>query len=97
MSQSASEVADKGIGISLKDQKYIFDKFYRVTEKNLALKAKGSGLGLAIVKHIADAHQGRIDVFSEKDKGSRFRLILPANSSGPVKGHGRARIIRKNN
>ena len=91
------EVADKGIGISLKDQKYIFDKFYRVTEKNLALKAKGSGLGLAIVKHIADAHQGRIDVFSEKDKGSRFRLVLPANSSGPVKGHGRARIIRKNN
>lgn len=91
------EVADKGIGISVKDQKFIFDKFYRVTEKNLALKAKGSGLGLAIVKHIVDAHQGRIEVSSEKGKGSKFRLILPQYSSGVVKGHGRIRFIRKKN
>lgn len=71
------EVSDKGIGISSKEQKYIFDKFYRVTEKNLALKAKGSGLGLAIVKHISEAHQGKIEVSSEKGKGSKFRLIFP--------------------
>ena len=46
-----------GIGISEKNQKFIFDKFYRVTEMNLANKVKGSGLGLAIVKHIMDAHE----------------------------------------
>ena len=71
------EVSDKGLGISENDQKHIFDKFYRVTEKNLALKAKGSGLGLAIVKHIMDAHNGKIEVISQKGKGSTFRLMFP--------------------
>ncbi len=73
------EIEDHGIGISSKDQKHIFDKFFRVTEKNLAYKAKGSGLGLAIVKHIMDAHYARIDVKSEKNKGSIFRLIFNKN------------------
>jgi two-component system, OmpR family, phosphate regulon sensor histidine kinase PhoR len=71
------EVHDQGIGISENEQKHIFDKFYRVTEKNLALKAKGSGLGLTIVKHIMDAHNGRIEVESSKGKGSTFRLLFP--------------------
>jgi signal transduction histidine kinase len=71
------EVEDKGIGISEKNQKYIFDKFYRVTEMNLANKVKGSGLGLAIVKHIMDAHEGKIQVKSNPGEGSRFRLSFP--------------------
>ncbi len=73
------EVEDKGIGISEKHQKYIFDKFYRVTEMNLANKVKGSGLGLAIVKHILDAHDGRITVKSKPGQGSIFRLSFPVN------------------
>jgi len=71
------EVEDHGIGISEKNQKFIFDKFYRVTEKNLANRVKGSGLGLAIVKHIMDAHKGRIYVISEPGSGSLFRLLFP--------------------
>ena len=71
------EVEDKGLGISEKDQKYLFDKFYRVTEKNLAHKAKGSGLGLAIVKHIMDAHKGEIIVKSKLNTGSKFLLLFP--------------------
>jgi len=71
------EVEDHGIGISEKDQKYIFDKFYRVTEKNLANRVKGSGLGLAIVKHIMDIHKGRIYVKSTPGSGSLFRLQFP--------------------
>jgi two-component system phosphate regulon sensor histidine kinase PhoR len=54
------EVQDKGLGISKTEQKHIFEKFYRVTQQDLAHKAKGSGVGLAIVKHIMDAHQGDI-------------------------------------
>ena len=73
------EVEDKGIGIAEKDTRYIFDKFYRVTEKNLAHKAKGSGLGLAIVKHIMDAHNGKIVVKSELGKGSKFLLLFPVD------------------
>jgi two-component system, OmpR family, phosphate regulon sensor histidine kinase PhoR len=71
------EVEDQGIGISKNDQKYIFDKFYRVTEKNMANRVKGSGLGLAIVKHIMDAHKGNIQVKSIPGTGSLFRLLLP--------------------
>jgi two-component system phosphate regulon sensor histidine kinase PhoR len=71
------EVEDQGIGISEKNQKYIFDKFYRVTEMNLANKVKGSGLGLAIVKHIMDAHGGKIYVKSAPGSGSLFMLSFP--------------------
>lgn len=71
------EVEDRGIGISIKNQAHIFDKFYRVSEANLANKVKGSGLGLAIVKHIVDAHQGRISVKSTPGEGSVFRLLFP--------------------
>jgi two-component system phosphate regulon sensor histidine kinase PhoR len=71
------EVKDQGIGISEKNQKYIFDKFYRVTEMNLANRVKGSGLGLAIVKHIMDAHDGKIYVKSNPGSGSLFRLSFP--------------------
>ena len=73
------EVEDKGIGISHKDQKYIFDKFYRVSQADLAYKVKGSGLGLAIVKHIMDSHEGKISVKSTEGKGSIFRLSFPLN------------------
>jgi two-component system, OmpR family, phosphate regulon sensor histidine kinase PhoR len=76
-----AEVEDHGIGISLKDQRYIFDKFYRVTEKNLANRVKGSGLGLAIVKHIMDAHHGKVIVKSAPGEGSVFRLLFPINFS----------------
>lgn len=72
------EVCDKGIGISSKDQKLIFDKFYRVTSGNLAHKAKGSGLGLTLVKHIVDSHNGEMQIKSELGKGSCFRMIFRA-------------------
>ena len=73
------EVEDHGIGISDKNQKYIFDKFFRVTEMNLANRVKGSGLGLAIVKHIMDAHEGKVYVKSAPGSGSLFRLSFPVS------------------
>ena len=71
------EVKDYGLGISKSEQKHIFDKFYRVTQENLAHKAKGSGVGLAIVKHIMDAHEGEITVQSKPGEGTTFRLYFP--------------------
>jgi two-component system OmpR family sensor kinase len=41
---------------------------------------KGSGIGLSIVKYIIDAHNGKIELFSEVGKGSRFRLLFPLSS-----------------
>lgn len=71
------EIRDHGLGIPKTEQKHIFDKFYRVTNRNLAYKAKGSGIGLSIVKHIMNAHEGRITVQSKLGKGSTFRLYFP--------------------
>jgi signal transduction histidine kinase len=73
------EVDDKGIGIPQKDQKKIFEKFFRVSSGNIH-NVKGSGLGLSIVKHIMDAHRGKIELFSEVNNGSRFRLIFPLSN-----------------
>lgn len=72
----AIEVEDNGIGIAPKHQKYIFDKFYRVTQGNLAHKAKGSGIGLNIVKQIMIQHEGKVTVNSHEGEGSCFSLIF---------------------
>jgi signal transduction histidine kinase len=42
---------------------------------------KGSGLGLPIVRKIVDAHDGRIDVSSAPQVGTRFRVTLPVSSA----------------
>ncbi len=62
------EVEDKGIGIPEKDQKKVFEKFFRVSSGNVH-NVKGSGIGLSIVKHIVDAHKGKIELSSEVNKG----------------------------
>ncbi len=69
-------VEDDGMGMSEEELENIFDRFKRLgrAEKN---KIKGTGLGLAIVKEIVDAHQGEIDVQSEQDHGSVFRVRIP--------------------
>ncbi|OGU68180.1 MAG: hypothetical protein A2W30_09140 [Ignavibacteria bacterium RBG_16_36_9] len=74
------EVEDKGIGIPDKDQKKVYEKFFRVSGGNIH-NVKGSGLGLSIVKHIVDAHKGKIELNSEVNKGSKFRLMLPLSKS----------------
>ncbi|MDX9883652.1 MAG: HAMP domain-containing sensor histidine kinase [Prolixibacteraceae bacterium] len=68
------EVEDNGIGISVKDKKHIFDKFYRVTKGDLALHTQGSGLGLNIVSQILKAHKVGIFVRSKPGEGSCFYL-----------------------
>ena len=74
------EVEDKGIGIPEKDQKKVFEKFFRVSSGNVH-NVKGSGIGLSIVKYIIDAHKGRIELFSEVNKGSKFKLLLPLSKN----------------
>jgi two-component system phosphate regulon sensor histidine kinase PhoR len=77
----AIEVGDNGAGIPRPEHRRIFEKFYRIDDR-LSRERDGSGLGLAIVKHIVRAHRARIVVESEKGKGSRFRIVLPA-ARGP--------------
>lgn len=79
------KVCDKGIGISEKEQKHIFDKFYRVTKGHLAHHAKGSGLGLSIVMHLVKGHNGKIELDSQEGKGSCFKILFPINNQSKQK------------
>ncbi|MDY6874897.1 MAG: GAF domain-containing protein [Chloroflexota bacterium] len=69
-------VRDTGIGIALKDQEKIFDRFFRADDP-LVQETPGTGLGLSIVKSLAEVQGGRIWVESELGEGSTFTFTLP--------------------
>jgi signal transduction histidine kinase len=69
------EVVDQGVGIRKRDQKKIFEKFYRA-EDYLTREVEGTGLGLTFAKYIAKVHNGDIKVSSQLANGSTFTLQL---------------------
>jgi two-component system phosphate regulon sensor histidine kinase PhoR len=70
------EVADTGIGVARDHLPRLTERFYRV-DGSRSRETGGTGLGLSIVKHVMQRHGGTIDVDSEPDQGSRFRLVFP--------------------
>ena len=72
-------VKDTGIGISPKNQKKIFDPFFRV-DKSRSRAMGGAGLGLALVDSIAREHGGSVKVLESNEKGSIIALMLPISS-----------------
>ncbi len=70
------QVADNGIGISSAEQARIFERFYRVDPAR-SRELGGTGLGLSIVKHIADNHDGSVEVSSTPNVGSTFTVRIP--------------------
>ena len=68
-------VSDTGMGISQKNQKFLFDRFYRV--EMARSETKGYGLGLSICKAIVESYHGSIGVNSIVNQGSVFTVILP--------------------
>jgi len=74
------EVEDHGVGIAAGDRERIFQQFHRgrgQTDKG------GHGLGLFLVKHIMDAHGGTVELGTEAEPGTRFRLIFPVSALSP--------------
>jgi two-component system sensor histidine kinase SenX3 len=69
-------VQDSGIGIPARDLDRIFERFYRV-DHGRSRDTGGTGLGLSIVRHVANNHQGWVDVESREGEGSTFSLVLP--------------------
>ncbi len=69
-------VKDNGIGISLDDQKKIFQKFFR-SEDSKAREAPGTGLGLNITKSLIEMMGGRIWFESEFRQGTTFHFTIP--------------------
>lgn len=68
-------IRDNGEGIEQYNLPRLFERFFRV-DKSGARSEGGSGLGLSIVKHIIEAHQEKIYVESEFEKGSEFSFTL---------------------
>ena len=69
------EVEDDGYGMTPEYLERIFDAFTRA-ENSTTNKVQGTGLGMAITKNIVELMGGTIDVSSEVDKGSIFRVDL---------------------
>jgi signal transduction histidine kinase len=69
-------VKDNGIGISLEDQKKIFQKFFRSDDQK-AREAPGTGLGLNITKSLVEMMGGRIWFESEYRQGTTFHFTVP--------------------
>lgn len=69
-------VKDQGIGIAKENQKAIFEKFVQV-DKSFTRKNEGSGIGLSIVQYIVDLHEGKIEIESELNEGTTFKVFLP--------------------
>lgn len=69
------EIQDTGCGIAENLQDQVFEPFFTTKERG-----QGTGLGLSISYSIVRQHGGQIQVFSEKEQGSTFTILLPIQS-----------------
>lgn len=67
--------SDSGLGIPKEDQPYIFEKYYQSEAKRSGM-TPSTGLGLTFCKLALNAHNGEIEVVSEKNQGSTFTITL---------------------
>lgn len=74
-------IKDTGIGISKSDREKIFDKFFR-SEDYRTRRNNGTGLGLYVTLKLSRLLHAEIDVESELDKGSTFKISIPDLADG---------------
>jgi len=70
------EVSDNGQGMETRELNNIFEKFYRIQNNNIH-NSKGLGLGLYFVKKIIANYSGKIEVSSQLNTGSSFKISIP--------------------
>ncbi len=79
-SQVVFAVKDTGIGISKKEHKKVFDKFYR-SEDYRTRETNGTGLGLYIVQKLARKVDTKVEIVSSLNQGSTFSVRIPLTTS----------------
>jgi len=67
-------VHDRGTGIPLKEQQYVFQSFFRGSNTGAT---HGTGLGLTIVQQYVQRAQGSVSIESQQDKGTTVTIVLP--------------------
>ncbi|RYZ97227.1 MAG: ATP-binding protein, partial [Sphingobacteriaceae bacterium] len=67
-------VADRGIGIPVREQQHIFEPFFRASNTN---EFEGHGIGLPLTLNIIRLHKGTIGISSEEQKGTEIQVLLP--------------------
>lgn len=77
------DIIDTGIGLTKSQQSAIFNRFGQADNHDTATTG-GTGLGLAISKNIAELLGGHIEVMSEPNHGSTFRLSIPTGDISQV-------------
>lgn len=75
-------VSDTGEGIALEDQRRIFERFTRATDRHT--QAENHGLGLSIVEAIAQAHGGWVELSSLPGQGATFTIVIPLEATNGV-------------
>ncbi len=75
-------VADSGAGVSDKDKKHIFERFYMGEDKSG--NKTGTGIGLSLVFEYVSLHGGTVKVDDNKPCGAKFVLVLPMNLKSNV-------------
>ena len=76
--QPVFEVQDTGIGIEPRHIPRLTERFYRIDVARSRTRG-GTGLGLAIVKHVILRHEAKLDITSQLNQGSVFRVTFPAS------------------
>jgi signal transduction histidine kinase len=69
-------ISDSGVGISLKDQARLFNKFFR-SESPAIREMPGTGLGLFVVRHLVESQGGEITIESQVDVGTTVTFTVP--------------------
>jgi signal transduction histidine kinase len=71
-------VTDTGVGIDPAELPRVFERFHRVPGAR-ARSHEGTGIGLSLVRSLVELHGGAIEAHSEVDRGTTFRVTIPAH------------------